>query len=314
MQIGQAREEYVRWLRVTRDLSPHTIRAYDSDIAALARHLGERAHISRIDRDALIAWMQEQRAAGHSSRSLRRRAAGTRGFCRWLVSRRLLDSDPWTGISITGGPSRRLPRVVPREDLDRLLLSLRTTADLDDRAQPDGVLRRPHEATTLLGVLLMLVTGIRVNEVVSIKCHDIDLPGRSLRLVGKGKRERYVFLANDWIAQITSAYLATRSELSLRHPHLLFNSHYEPLTAPTMRSRLAKAGRDAGLSVKVTPHMLRHTAATQLIEAGVDIRYIQRLLGHASLSTTELYTHVSDGALKRVVSDADILGKLLQPR
>jgi len=160
----------------------------------------------------------------------------------------------------------------------------------------------------------MLVTGIRVNEVVSIKCHDIDLPGRSLRLVGKGKRERYVFLANDWIAQITSAYLATRSELSLRHPHLLFNSHYEPLTAPTMRSRLAKAGRDAGLSVKVTPHMLRHTAATQLIEAGVDIRYIQRLLGHASLSTTELYTHVSDGALKRVVSDADVLGRLLQPR
>jgi integrase/recombinase XerD len=79
-----------------------------------------------------------------------------------------------------------------------------------------------------------------------------------------------------------------------------------------MRARLAKAGRDAGLARKVTPHMLRHTAATQLIEAGVDIRYIQRLLGHASLSTTEIYTHVSDRALRRVVSDADVLGGLLR--
>jgi integrase/recombinase XerD len=81
-----------------------------------------------------------------------------------------------------------------------------------------------------------------------------------------------------------------------------------------MRSRLVKAARAAGLSARVTPHMLRHTAATQLIEAGVDIRYIQRLLGHASLSTTEIYTHVSDRALSRVVSKADVLGKVLQLR
>jgi integrase/recombinase XerD len=81
-----------------------------------------------------------------------------------------------------------------------------------------------------------------------------------------------------------------------------------------MRSRLRKVARDAGLSDKVTPHMLRHTAATQLIEAGVDIRYIQRLLGHASLSTTEIYTHVSDRALRRVVSKADVVGRLVRRR
>jgi integrase/recombinase XerD len=81
-----------------------------------------------------------------------------------------------------------------------------------------------------------------------------------------------------------------------------------------MRARLAKSARDAGLGARVTPHMLRHTAATQLIEAGVDIRYIQRLLGHASLTRTEIYTHVSDRALRQVVSDADILGRLGRPR
>jgi integrase/recombinase XerD len=160
----------------------------------------------------------------------------------------------------------------------------------------------------------MVATGIRVNESASIKCRDIDLPGRALRLVGKGRRERQVFLTNDWIAGLTGAYIEARSSLDLDHPHLLFNLRYEPLTPPAMRSRLAKAARAAGLDTHVTPHMLRHTAATQLIEAGVDIRYIQRLLGHASLSTTEIYTHVSDQALKRVVSDADVLGRFSKAR
>jgi integrase/recombinase XerD len=150
-----------------------------------------------------------------------------------------------------------------------------------------------------------------VNEVVSVELPDIDLPGRSLRIVGKGRRERQVFLTNDWIRSLTRAYLRTRAALGVEHAHLLFNSHHDPLTAPAMRSRLVNAARDAGVGPRVTPHMLRHTAATQLIEAGVDIRFIQRLLGHASLSTTEIYTHVSDRALMRVVSDADVVGRLL---
>jgi site-specific recombinase XerD len=314
MHVGQAREQYVRWLLVTRDLSPHTIRAYDSDIAAFQRHLGTRSLVDEIDRDRLITFMEAQRTAGLSSMSIRRRASGLRGFCRWLQSCNLLSSDPWIGATVAVGRSRKLPRVLPTHELDRLVLSLRKTAGVDDASKPNVVLNRPHDATTLLAVSLMVATGVRVHEVVGIKCHDIDLAGRSLRLLGKGRRERQVFLTNDWITGLTRAYLETRSLLGLAHTQLLFNLHLAPLTAPAMRSRLATAAKDAGLSTKVTPHMLRHTAATQLIEAGVDIRYIQRLLGHASLSTTEIYTHVSDRALSRVISDADILGKLLQPR
>ncbi len=160
----------------------------------------------------------------------------------------------------------------------------------------------------------MVATGVRVNESVSIRCQDINLPDRTLRLLGKGRRERQVFLPNDWIAGLTSAYIEARSALGVEHSRLLFNLRYEPLTPPAMRSRLAKAAQAAGLRTHVTPHMLRHTAATQLIEAGVDIRYIQRLLGHASLSTTEIYTHVSDRALHRVVSDADVLGRFVNTR
>ncbi|MHB8466237.1 MAG: tyrosine-type recombinase/integrase [Acidimicrobiales bacterium] len=173
----------------------------------------------------------------------------------------------------------------------------------------DEALVRPREATTLLAVALMVATGLRVSEVVSVRCADIDLPGRSVRVLGKGLRERQVYLTNDWISSLAGAYQTTRSTLRIGHERLLFNSRGGPLTPPAVRSRLLRAGREAGLVTRVTPHMLRHTAATQLIEAGVDIRYIQRLLGHASLSTTELYTHVSDNALKTVVTTADVLGR-----
>ncbi len=181
---------------------------------------------------------------------------------------------------------------------------------MDPSGRFDHVRRRPHESTTLLAVALLTTTGVRVSELVSIRCSDLDMLSRSLSLVGKGRRERKVFLTNDWITGLTSAYLVARDALDIDHDQLLFNRRYAPLTPPAVRSRLARAASDCGLKCKLTPHLLRHTAATQLIEAGVDIRYIQRLLGHASLTTTEIYTHVSDFALRDVVSSADVLGRL----
>ncbi|MDA0183500.1 tyrosine-type recombinase/integrase [Solirubrobacter phytolaccae] len=310
MHLAHAREQYVRWLLVTRDLSPHTIRAYDGDLAAFERCVGGLRRVETIDRDVLVGFIEDQRATGLSSTSLRRRACGLRGFCAWLLARGLLATDPWTGVTVAVGRSRKLPRLVATSDLDRLLRSLREVAAVDEA----GLLIRPHDATTLLAVALMLATGMRVNEVVGLQCTDIDLPGRTLRIVGKGRRERQVFLTNDWMQTLVRDYLRTRTALGVTHAPLLFNRRLEPLSPAAMRGRLAVAAREAGLRARVTPHMLRHTAATQLIEAGVDIRYIQRLLGHASLSTTEIYTHVSDRALRDVVSAADVLGRSLQPR
>jgi len=316
LQISKARTRYVRWLLVTRDLSPHTIRAYDGDLSSFERYLGPRIDVGGIDRDDLVSFLERQKDAGLSPASLRRRASALRGFCRWMLSQDLVEADPWSGTSVALGRSRKLPRVLPAHELNRLIGFLKITAgvDVENAGDPDLVRERPHESTTLLAVALMVATGVRVNEVVSIRCQDIDLPGRTMRLVGKGRRERQVFLTNDWITGFTGAYIDARSTIDPTHTRLLFNLHYDPLTPPAMRSRLAKAASAAGLDRRVTPHMLRHTAATQLIEAGVDIRYIQRLLGHASLSTTEIYTHVSDRALRRVVSDADVLGRFMYAR
>lgn len=315
MQLSNAREGYVRWLLAARDLSPHTLRAYEGDLSSFEEFLGCDFAIRELERSSLLDFLESQRVRGLSPASLRRRASALRGFSRWLFAQDLIESDLWHGESVAVGRARKLPRVLPLRDLDRLLTFLVRAAGVNaETTRPELIQRRPHESTTLLAVALMVATGVRVHEIVSFRCEDIDLAGRAIRLLGKGRRERQVFLTNDWITDLTASYLQARSTLDLRHSHLLFNLHYEPLTTAAMRSRLAKTAAAAGVESRVTPHMLRHTAATQLIEAGVDIRYIQRLLGHASLSTTEIYTHVSDQSLKRVVSDADVLGRLSEAR
>jgi site-specific recombinase XerD len=316
LQLSTVHPRYIRWLCATKNLSPHTIRAYRGDLSSFERHIGPHVDVGEINRESLVSFLETQKSSGLSPASLRRRASALRGFSRWMLSEDLVQGDPWIGANLSLGRSRRLPRALPAGDLDRLLSFLKLAARInaEDMVDPAAIRQHPHESTTLLAVVLMVATGVRVHEVVGLRCRDIDLPGRTVRLVGKGSRERQVFLTNDWITGLTSAYLDARSSLGLAHPQLLFNLHFHPLTPPAMRSRLTKAAAAAGVSTRVTPHTLRHTAATQLIEAGVDIRYIQRLLGHASLSTTEIYTHVSDRALRRVVSDADVLGRFAQAR
>lgn len=309
METAEARSQYIRWLLVARDLSPHTIRAYKSDLVAFERYLAVEASTRGIDSAGVLAFLDAQRRAGLSSASIRRRASTVRGYGRWLLEQGLTNCDPWPGSGAVASRVHKLPRLVPAHDLRCLLSFLRETAGLAE-IQRCEIIERPHAATTLLAVALIVATGMRVSEVAGIRCADIDLAARTVRVLGKGRRERQVFLTNDWISSLTRSYLRSRTRLGVVHHRLLFNRRCDPLTAPAIRARLLQAAREAGLRTHVTPHMLRHTAATQLIEAGVDIRYIQRLLGHASLTTTEIYTHVSDGALRRVVSDADVLGSI----
>ena len=188
MQIDQARTQYIRWLLATRDLSPHTIRAYGGDLASFERYVGTDFEVEEIDQDNVISFIEKQKAAALSPASLRRRAAALRGFCRWLLSHGLLVADPWNGATLALGRSRRLPRTLAAHELDRLIEFLARAAQVEADRPPDSrsVEKRPHESTTLLAVALMVATGVRVNEVVSIRCQDIDLPGRSITAVGKG--------------------------------------------------------------------------------------------------------------------------------
>lgn len=310
MMLQDAHKAFIPWLVGTRSLSPHTVRAYDGDVAALRRHLGSEVSVHSLSYQTITSFVMALRQSGASGSSIRRRVAGLRSFSRWLATTETIECDPWKVLPLRLPVSKTLPRALPRQDLDQLLRSLRQAAGIPSRKPPSIRLEHADEATTLLAVSLMIATGVRVSELVSIRSCDVDIHSASVRVMGKGLRERSVYLPGEWLMELCAAYVSTRDQLGIGHDRLLSNRGGDPLTPATMRNRLAKAGRHAGLAHHVTPHMLRHSAATQLLEAGVDIRYVQRVLGHASITTTEIYTHVTDQALRAVITNANVLGTL----
>ena len=311
MPFAQAKSQYLEWLESSRDLSAHTVRAYGTDISEFERFLDDNPDLLRMNKASLETFLQKQRRDGLSAASLRRRVAGLRSFSKWLVAQGLIENDPLSGLETPPVRARNLPLTARTQDLSRLLQTLRTGIDQrGGKVAASRVVDRPQQATTLFAVALMVTTGMRVSETAGVEVANVNLADRTIRLLGKGSRERQVFLADPWITQLATAYICARGKLNVQHQRLLFNSRLAPLSAEALRARVAKACEQANLARKITPHMLRHTAATQLLNAGVDIRFIQRLLGHSSLGTTEIYTHVSDDSLKSAVTSARVLGSV----
>jgi site-specific recombinase XerD len=307
LTLADACGKYVIWLREARGLSTHTQRAYRSDVLALARSLGPQMAVTDLCAAGIVRFFERQRTDGIGSNSLRRRAASIRGFCAFLRTKELVSGNPWPSDTLEFPRVRSLPRAVSGPDLERLLAHLMSEAAIGRRPPSDRPLARPQQATTLLAASIMLTTGLRVSEMTSCTLGDLDLNRHSIHILGKGQRERVVYFPDQWLAALVSAYLVTREALDIEHDHFLFSASRQPLTARAIRLRIARAGRSAGLRQHLTPHMLRHSAATQLIESGVNIRYVQRLLGHASLATTEIYTHVTDDALQDALRNAKVL-------
>ena len=312
MTIHRARQQYEGWLRSTQDLSPHTVQAYVSDVGALERFLGSDFRTDRIDTAHIYGFVEDLTHAGASSTTVRRRVCGVRSFCHWLAEVDAVPSNPTTGVVLRFARPRRLPRAVSRADLGRLISHLSATADFGDPEQSPLVGTEGHvNATTLLAVLILVGTGMRVGELTSTRLDQLDLESRTIRVLGKGLRERYVYISNDRLAQAVGSYAHDHLSRGQTDVPLLLNRRGQALSTSALRTRLARAGERSGMSVPLTPHMLRHTAATQLIESGVDIRFVQRLLGHASLTTTEIYTHVADRSLREAVNEADVIGGYL---
>ena len=311
MDLEQATRAYLEWLEATRTISEHTLRAYRCDLATLTQRLGAATPVHSVGSDRLVDFIVVQRQQGLAASTIRRRASAIRGFCGWLERTGEVADDPWRDVDIKIRQPKRLPRPVHDDSVMRLLAWLCRSARVSGATVPVGPFDRPYEGNTLVAVALMLGTGIRVGEAAALRCGDFDSRARSFRVDGKGARERQVYLASDWIVGLIEAQLTTRQALGVQHNRLLFNRSCGIMTTASLRSRLKREALSAGVRERITPHMLRHTAATQLVACGVDIRFVQRLLGHASLTTTEQYTHVTDTSLRRALARADTLGRSL---
>jgi len=282
-------DAYLDHLRVVRRLSPRSIESYGRDLLALARFAeGRGKPPNALTTQDLEAFVRQLMAEGYAPRSVARVVAGVRGFFRHLLVERAIAADPADDLRPPRA-WRALPRYLSLEEVDRLL-------EAPDVATPRGLRDRAL-------IELLYATGLRVSELVGLKPGDLHLDVGYLTCIGKGDKQRVVPVgdqARDWVAR----YLREGRPALLKGSASawLFPSGRgaSPLTRVGFWKLLKRYAVQAGVTTDVSPHVLRHSFATHLLDRGADLRAIQLMLGHADLSTTQIYTHVLEARLKQL--------------
>jgi integrase/recombinase XerD len=286
-------DAYLDHLRVERRLSGHTLESYARDLRGLAEFAaGAGRPVDALDRRALEAFVAERRARGQSPRSVARAVAAVRGYYRFLLIDQRLAQNPAEDLR----PPRAwpaLPKFLSIEEVDRLIAQPDVAASLGlrDRAM----------------IELLYATGMRVSELVSVRPADLHLDEHYLTCIGKGNKERLIPIGDQAAAWVRRYMRDARPALVQRSarkraaaPRLFVNVRGGPLSRVGFWKVLKRYGRQAGIRAAISPHVLRHSFATHLLERGADLRAIQMMLGHADLSTTQIYTHVLEARLRGV--------------
>ncbi|MEB3299403.1 MAG: site-specific tyrosine recombinase XerD [Candidatus Sericytochromatia bacterium] len=282
MTLDEQLVTFLDHLRSERGLSEHTVSAYHGDLIQLRDFLAELGtqDISRVHRLTLTSFVRHLREKQLAPSSIARKLAALKTFFQWLMREGEVERDPSADLERPKLP-RELPRVLDRREVVSLIEGQR---DLRDRAILE----------------LLYAGGLRVTELISLNLADVNLGSGMLRCMGKGSRERVVPLSQTAI-QALEAYLARiRMRMRVRQTEqaLFLNYAGRRLTRQAIWVVVKDAARQAGIESEVTPHTLRHSFATHLLENGADLRSVQEMLGHADISTTQLYTHVSRSHLK----------------
>ncbi len=285
------------WLRINNH-SAKTIAAYRIDLRQFVETIDGDMPLIEMDVATIKQWVLHLQDSNYRPATIHRKIASLRAFCTYATVSDLLQNSPFVKFKLRIGENRRLTRVVPENGVMRMLEDINCRILLSRGSFKTNALAcRDYAIVRILGA-----TGIRVGELCGIKCEDIVEGHACLRIIGKGDRERLALLVHDEDRSCLARYISVR-EVLRPSTHVLFvNSHGYPLTTEGVRRIVRLSAESSGIRKRVTPHMLRHTAATKLLERGADIRIIQKYLGHRSIRSTERYTHVSTELLRSAVS------------
>ena len=288
-------EEYLKFLELERNMSPETLRAYRGDLVLFGEYCS-RAGIERIediDYRLLRRYLAYLQTRGYSRSTVARRSSAVRGYFRFLVQRGYLEMDPASALS-PPRRDRRLPRVLRLEEIDAAEASTRL-----------HIYRTSLRDMAL--VELLYATGMRVGELAALDMEDIDLNRGEVKVLGKGRKERVIPM-HDAAMQLLANYIdKERPVLAANAP--AGGTDGDPLFLSVKGGRLSDRGvrrvvdrffRGLEGGKRISPHTLRHTFATHMLQGGADLRTVQELLGHVDLSTTQIYTHLNKGQLKEV--------------
>lgn len=286
--MQEALDDFIHYLQIERGLSENTLQSYARDLRTYAKYLQENevqewAHVTRAKLTAYLRWLHDD---GKSAATIARTLSSIRLFHQFLLREYGLKEDPSIHID-TPKKERKLPKILSSDEVDKLLTCPGTdTLTIRNRAMLET----------------LYATGLRVSELLSLELDDLHLEMGFVRCFGKGSKERIVPLGDMAKARLEEYLNRSRKVLlkSKASDILFVNHHGNPLSRQGFWKVLKQIARDAGIQKEITPHTLRHSFATHLLENGADLRAVQEMLGHADISTTQIYTHVTKTRLKDI--------------
>lgn len=286
-----ALQDYLHFLKVERQLAENTISSYKRDLTAYISWLSNNlAPADTIDQQLITNYLHLLKEQGKSSRTISRHISSIRSFHQFMLRDKVTDTDPTVHLELPK-LEKKLPRVLSVSNIDKLIKAVGTST--------------PQSIRDTAILELLYGTGMRVSELIGMDADDINLTMGFVRVFGKGSKERIIPLGSTAVKACTSYLKDVRPEFvssGASKDALFLNARGGRLTRQSIWSLLQDVSKNAGLTQKLTPHMLRHSFATHLVENGADLRAVQEMLGHADISTTQIYTHVSRTRLKDVYS------------
>jgi integrase/recombinase XerC len=293
--MQQVFNKYINYLEAERNASPYTVRNYTTDLVDFFQFLGDKGigSLTEVDRHILRSYLSRLMEQGIVKVSIARKLSAIRSFYRYLLREGMVATSP---VATTSSPKldKRLPTFLTIEEIGRLL-------EAPDLSTPQGQRNR-----ALLE--LLYAAGLRISELVRLDLGQVNLDTREIRVWGKGSRERMVLMGKPAAEALRTYLKQGRPKLfstKIRMTNALFINRYGGrLTERRVQRMLRELAKKAGISKKVHPHMLRHTFATHLLDGGADLRVVQELLGHAKLSSTQIYTHVTQSQARKVYLSA----------
>lgn len=300
-------QQFLDYCEDQQNLSPNTIAAYRQDLRSFLIFHQSTTEMKDTGRETILRYLRFLRNAKSLKPSTVQRRISTLRMCpQWRRRFKLGPPSPFDGLHLTFRKPKLAPRAIDTSTLRQLL------NDDDHQASFRGSYSQTD--VTLLVLRILIMTGLRIGELTGLNIKDVFNQDTKIRVLGKGSRERIVYIANDELHAEFMQFLQWRRASDKPSAHLFPNRCGERLTPPAFRKRLKLLCANKNIAPHLTPHQFRHSAATLLIENGVDIRMVQRLLGHASIATTEIYTRVSDQALQATLTRADVLTQLVSDR